>query len=138
MPIWYGPVPGKDIFHVIYSGVIGLHDVLGFFDQYEADFRAHPNHREFCDARHVEDIDISPRELQAVLSLVVGIYRRNDCNKRISFLAADGLAKPVLNTVVQRFSNDLPVVRCALFDAEPAALEYIGLPPDYALRRALH
>ena len=138
MPIWFSPIPGKQMFHVVYSGVIGLDDVLDFFDRFEVDFCKYPNFREFCDARQVRDVTIDERELAAVLSLVVGIYKRNDCRKRIAFLAPHGGAKTVLDAVVNRFATDLPIVESARFDTAPAALSYIGLPHDYSLLRALH
>ena len=138
MPIWYGPVPSENAFHVVYSGVIGLHDILGFFDRFEADFRLCPGHSEFCDARTVERVDITDRELRAVLSLVVGIYRRNDCNKRIAFVAPDGAARPVLDRVVAAFDAGLPTVRSARFDAQGPALDFIGLPRRASIRSALH
>lgn len=138
MPIWFSPIPGKQMFHVVYSGYIGLEDVLGFFDRFEADFCKYPNYREFCDARLVEDIAIDERELAAVLSLVIGIYRRNDCRKRIAFLAPTGGAKTVLDAVVKRFEEELPTVQSARFDTTADALNYIDLPKDYSLLRALH
>ncbi|WP_299689045.1 hypothetical protein [uncultured Tateyamaria sp.] len=126
------------MFHVVYSGVIGLQDVLGFFDQFEMDFLSAPNHHELCDARQVEDVTITPQELDAVLSLVVGIYRRNDCRKKIAFVAADGSAKVTMDAVVRRLAVDLPSVQCARFDTSAPALDFIGLPTNFAMRRALH
>ena len=138
MPIWFGPVPGKKLFHVVYSGVIGLHDILGFFDRFEADFRAYPEHDEFCDARDVTRVDLSRRELDAILSLVIGIYRRNDCRKRIAFLAPDGDAAAALQRATDRFQAELPVVKCRQLGTSEAALEFVDLPSDFVLRRALH
>jgi len=122
----------------VYSGEIGLHDVLGLFDRFEGDFRAHPDHFEVCDGRDVTKVAITDREFTALLALVIGIYRRNDCRKRIAFLGGDGPAGPVFDRAVARFAADLPIVQCASFDNVPQALDYVGLPHGYSLRRALH
>lgn len=138
MPIWYRPLPARPVFHVVYSGTIGLREVLGFFDRFETDFRRYPDHLELCDATGISDIAISDRELRCVIALVIGIYRRNDCRKRIAFVAPCGIGKTAFEQVVYRFRQELPVVKCGCFDSEGAALQYLGLPADFLPKKAMH
>lgn len=133
MPITHWSVPGYDLFHVVYSGSVGLRDVLRFFDAFEQDFIAHPIRNELCDARALRRINLTRAEFNDLLSLMVGIYRRNGCAKRIAFVTGQGPGSFILNQVVARFEAELPEVRAATFEAAGPALQHLGLPPGIDL-----
>ncbi|WP_299043805.1 hypothetical protein [uncultured Tateyamaria sp.] len=138
MPVWYRPVPGQPLFHVIYSGHITLNDVLGFFDTFEMDFRRHPDFDELCDVGQVTTIDFEDRDVQSLFALVVGIYRRNACRKRIAFVGGNDSVRPVLDQMIRRFDIDYPNVRGRLFDTPEQAHDYLGLPAAFVPTKGLH
>ncbi|MEO0938206.1 MAG: hypothetical protein AAFY38_08625 [Pseudomonadota bacterium] len=135
MPLTHRSVPGFDLFHVVYSGAVDLRDVLRFFDVFEQDFVAHPNRNELCDAQALERVNLTRHELDDLLSLMVGIYRRNGCVKRIAFVTGGGPGALILDQVVTRFAAELPEVKAATFFAYDEALRHLALPPRFDLGR---
>lgn len=128
MPITHRSIPGHDLFYVVYAGSVDLRDVLRFFDAFEADFIAHPNRNELCDARALEHIHLTRAEFDDLLSLMVGIYRRNGCEKRIAFVTGAGPGAFLLSKVVARFAAERREVQAATFEAVGPASQHLGLP----------
>ena len=138
MPIWYRPIPNKPIFHVVYSGHITLHDVLGFFDHFETDFRRFPEFDELCEADKVTSLDFGERDLRSLIALVVALYRRNDCRKRIAFVGEHDTIRSTLDNVVSAFDTGYPGVRCQRFGNRAAACRFLNLPASFSPEQMLH
>lgn len=133
MPISHWSAPGHDLFVVVYSGSVGLREILRFFDAFEPDFIAHPVRDELCDARALAHLDLTRAEFDDLVSLLVGIYRRNGCAKRIAIVTGTCPAAFILNQVVARFATELPEVQAATFETLGPALSHLGVTPGFRL-----
>lgn len=114
-----------ELFRIVYTGRVALHDVMAFIDDFESDFLRFPRYGELCDVVAVTEIDISLQEARALFGMVTSIYRTLSPKRRVAYFHGGSVAAPVVAGLCRKLVITLPTVRAASFATKAEALAYL-------------